>query len=259
VVSGSVSFDRAAAYYDETRGLPDDAMAELTTLLAGALDGRRRVLEIGVGTGRIALPLHRAGVPMFGIDLARPMLDVLVGKTAGNPMPIAQADATQLPFPGDAFDAAVASHVFHLIPDSDRAFSELVRVLAPGARILVAGGGADPREEWPGAIHERFRSHCGDARHAEHDERRDAADAQLAAYAAAITDLPTVEVKWHISIAASIDRFESGVFSWTWDTDPEVLHTAGELTREWARETYGDLDEQRVVTADLHWRCYDLR
>ena len=61
---GTVSFDRAAGYYDATRGLPADVQEALTEVLAHELEGKGPCLEVGVGTGRIALPLHRRGVPL---------------------------------------------------------------------------------------------------------------------------------------------------------------------------------------------------
>src|SRR2546430_25053 len=66
--SGSIGFDRAVDYYDRTRGLSDSAMGEVVRRLKGELVGRGRCLEIGVGTGRMALPLQGEGVVMAGVD-----------------------------------------------------------------------------------------------------------------------------------------------------------------------------------------------
>src|SRR5207247_3699183 len=80
VSGGSTSFDRAAAYYDETRGLTDEAVRDQMSLLASELHGRGRTLEIGVGTGQVALPLAAVGIRIVGLDLSEPMLRVLVEK-----------------------------------------------------------------------------------------------------------------------------------------------------------------------------------
>src|SRR5439155_20922331 len=82
-VAGAVSFDRAASYYDQTRSLTPAPTRAQADLLAGELDRHQPCLEIGVGTGRIALPLHGRGIAMVGVDLSRPMLDVLVQKAGG--------------------------------------------------------------------------------------------------------------------------------------------------------------------------------
>jgi SAM-dependent methyltransferase len=76
----SVNFDRAAAVYDATRGFPPETEAELADIVATELSGRIRCLEIGVGTGRIAIPLRRKGVDMYGVDISVGMLTELLRK-----------------------------------------------------------------------------------------------------------------------------------------------------------------------------------
>lgn len=139
-MGGSVPFDRAVEYYDRTRALPREAHEQVIGVVAAELAGRGRVLEVGVGTGRIGLDLVRAGVPVAGLDLSLPMLERLVRNAGDAVLPVLQGDATALPFPGDAFGAAVASHVFHLVPDYPRALAELVRAVRPGGPVLVSRG-----------------------------------------------------------------------------------------------------------------------
>jgi ubiquinone/menaquinone biosynthesis C-methylase UbiE len=55
----SVCFDTAAAYYDQTRSSPSHQVVKLPI---DELSGRGRCLDIGVGTGRVALPLIEAGL-----------------------------------------------------------------------------------------------------------------------------------------------------------------------------------------------------
>src|SRR2546427_10453726 len=95
---------------------------------------------------------------MAGGDLSAGMLDRLVEKAgAGAPCPLALGDATALPFPEGAFGAAVASHVFHLVPGWREGVAELVRVVRPGGVVLVelTGGWAeifrDVRRRFAGA------------------------------------------------------------------------------------------------------------
>lgn len=100
------------------------------------------------------------------IDLSRPMMDVLVEKAGGTPpFPLVQGDATALPFPDGRFGAAIASHVFHLIPEWRRALSELARVVRPGGVLLSSRGGREP--EGPlAATRAEFQARVGsDARH----------------------------------------------------------------------------------------------
>jgi ubiquinone/menaquinone biosynthesis C-methylase UbiE len=134
----SVAFDRAAGYYDATRGFPEGVEKDVAALMAraGSLTPNSRVLEIGVGTGRIALPLAPHVRAYYGIDLARPMMDVLLAKQTNEPITLVQGDVTRLPSADASFDAAVAVHVFHLVPGWRDSLSELARVLRPGAPLI---------------------------------------------------------------------------------------------------------------------------
>ncbi len=146
----SVRFDRAAHFYDATRGFPAGVEDRVAGLLAeaGGLGPGSRVLEVGVGTGRIALPLARRGFVVHGVDLSRPMLDRLRGRRRDEPVHVALGDATRLPYPAASFDAAVSVHVFHLIAGWRAVLAELARVLRPGGVLLNAGDGGNPM--WTG-------------------------------------------------------------------------------------------------------------
>lgn len=136
----SIKFDRAAGFYDETRGFPPGIEQQAATLIArvGGLEGSQRVLEIGVGTGRIAIPLARHTGTYFGIDLSRPMMERLQEKQTGTKIYPVEGDATRLPYRAGSFDAAITVHVFHLIPDWRAALREIARVLAPCKPLVTA-------------------------------------------------------------------------------------------------------------------------
>jgi ubiquinone/menaquinone biosynthesis C-methylase UbiE len=138
VPAHSISFDRAADYYDATRGFPPgiDAQAAALIVKAGSLSQQSRVLEIGIGTGRIALPLASQVGAVYGIDLSDKMMSRLREKQTSQPVYLTQGDATHLPYASSSFDAAVAVHVFHLMPEPELAVNELARTLRPGAPLL---------------------------------------------------------------------------------------------------------------------------
>lgn len=147
--AGSLSFDRVASEYDRTRGYPpaiSSAIAE-GFMRHGPITPGARALEIGVGTGRIALPLLERGVNMTGVDISTQMTTVLRSRfeaeRAAHPdsrwgdLDITLTDSVQLPFPATSFDAVVAVHVFHLITGWREALREALRVLRPGAPLLL--------------------------------------------------------------------------------------------------------------------------
>jgi SAM-dependent methyltransferase len=82
--SRSIAFDRVAEVYDRTRTLPADAMARVLGLVVADIAGKQPCLEIGVGTGRFALPLAARGLRVVGVDLSEPMLHKLLEKAGGH-------------------------------------------------------------------------------------------------------------------------------------------------------------------------------
>jgi SAM-dependent methyltransferase len=255
---GSTSFDRAAAYYDETRGLSDEAVREQTVLLAGELRGRGRAFEIGVGTGQVALPLAAAGIPIVGLDLSEPMLRVLVGKAGRSPFPLVLGDATRLPFRDRSFGAGVARWVFHLIADWRTALLEIVRVVGPGGVLLFLLGsyGTGPRAQ----IQDRFNELLGLANEPVgimwgDVGTLDAAMAELGASARPLPVLTDVEAQ---PLSVFLDGIERNRYSWTWRVPAEDLARVAPEVRAWAEERFGSLAAASSHRFELAWRAYDL-
>ena len=98
MTNASVSFDRAAEYYDRTRALPTELARRQTEMLAGVLAGRGPVLEIGVGTGRIALPLwQKRRTPRRARPLGADAPPAPSSNAAGDHFPLVMGDATRAP------------------------------------------------------------------------------------------------------------------------------------------------------------------
>jgi len=71
---GSFGEHVAATYVDSAADLFEPSVLDATVAFLAELSGGGRVLEMGIGTGRIALPLARRGVSVHGIDLSRSMV-----------------------------------------------------------------------------------------------------------------------------------------------------------------------------------------
>lgn len=242
-MSGSVSFDRAAEYYDQTRGLSEDGVGMTTQALAAAFDGAGPILEIGVGTGQIALPLHAAGMQVVGLDLSRPMLAKLLAKADGAPpFPLLEADATRMPLPDDAFGGAYLRWVLHLIPDWRAAVAEVARVVEPGGLFLAGLGSYGGMGS---EIQERFAELTGVS--------TDPAGLTWDGWNEldALVDALGGEKLSDISIEAlpvdDVETFVRGIegnrYSWTWAVGDDALrHRAAALTRAWAEDRWGPLE-----------------
>ncbi len=253
----SIDFDRAADYYDRTRALPAEIQAAVTDVLAAELTDRGRVLELGVGTGRIALPLHARGFELVGADLSEPMMRKLVAN-AGEvmPFPLVRADGVALPLRHGAVAAAFLCHVLHLIPKWTRVVAELVRVVQPGGLVLVDLGGGptaigrEVTEAFNGfAALERPRPGCTDPNDL---------DAAFASHGASLRLAKPVTFEPSFTIAGLLHRIEGNLFSSTWSLSDDARADAVRRTRDWAAERFGDLDAPRVDAVTIQWRAYEL-
>ena len=131
------SFDRVAHVYDETRGLPERATAEIGDALAGMMRevaGPPRLLEVGIGTGRMAVPLAERGVRVAGIDVSTAMLARLREKRSD--IDVMLAEASQPPLRTASFDAALFVHILHLVPDADATIRATLPLMRPGAIVI---------------------------------------------------------------------------------------------------------------------------
>jgi ubiquinone/menaquinone biosynthesis C-methylase UbiE len=128
-------FGPLARAYDRLRPA-DEGWAELLQALIadGDLLGRR-VLDVGCGTGRIAVALAKRGATVSGVDPSPEMLVEARARGRGV-VEFEQAPAEALPFADASFERAVLRLVVHLV-DRPRAFCEVARVLAPGGRIVI--------------------------------------------------------------------------------------------------------------------------
>ena len=248
-MTGSIPFDRAVDYYDRTRALTPEMEAAMVEAVTAELRPRGRVLEIGVGTGRIALPLQDAGVNMTGVDLSLPMLRRLVEKGR---VPVVQADATRLPFRDASFGAAYAVHVLHLIPDWKTAVAELVRVVRPRGLLLVSQG-------WWGLVAyvdviEAFAAAAGiEMRHGGLND-----EAELDALLGPGREVVRLQGSRKQSLGEMVERLRDGLYSFTWRVDEEARHRGADAAAALAEKRYGSLEEPRDVPEEMRWVAYDL-
>jgi ubiquinone/menaquinone biosynthesis C-methylase UbiE len=150
---------RVAAQYDALRGHPPEVSKEIGRVIAGHVGERARVLELGVGTGRIALPVAASGCEVHGIDVSSHMLAALarrVRKEALAGIHLALGDITALPYREGVFDGAIAVHVLHLVADWADVLAHVSRLVRPGGTLVLGRDWIDP-ESFSGMIRNHFR------------------------------------------------------------------------------------------------------
>jgi SAM-dependent methyltransferase len=137
--------DRIADSYDRlTATMPDpvdcvDRLAELA--------GAGPALELGIGTGRIALPLAARGVEVHGIDASAAMVERLRAKPGGGAIAVTMGDFADLPVEGRfPLVFVVFNTLFSLLTQDEqvRCFEAVAAHLAPGGAFVVEAFVPDP-------------------------------------------------------------------------------------------------------------------
>jgi ubiquinone/menaquinone biosynthesis C-methylase UbiE len=127
--------------------------------LAG-LDPGSRVLDVGTGTGVVALEAARSTGPaarVVGIDLSASMLAAASEKATaagyGERVVFQRQDAEALAHPDACFDAVLSLYALLHFPEPVTAIGEMFRVLRPGGRLVLAIGSSPPLLSALGLIH----------------------------------------------------------------------------------------------------------
>jgi SAM-dependent methyltransferase len=129
--------DRWADVYDEHHGWLDPAGA--VEFLAG-LAGDGRVLELAIGTGRVALPLAGRGVAVEGVDASEAMVARLRAKPGGGSVPVVIGDMAEVPVSGPfRLVYLIFNTLFGLLTQDRQAecFRNVAQVLGPGGVFVI--------------------------------------------------------------------------------------------------------------------------
>lgn len=216
----SIVFDRAAEYYDDTRGFPPGVENDVAKAIvqAAKLTGASRVLEFGIGTGLIALPLAKHVEAIYGIDLSRPMMRRLKAKQTDEPIYLVEGDATRLRYPGHSFDAVVGVHILHLIPNWRGVLDELKRVLKPDAPFVQCWEITDEVlkdlwQAWDSAVPDTEAADVGLSRFKN--------ESTMQELGWRIGEIATFEHHYERTPAAFVQQIENRMWSRTWRLSDE--------------------------------------
>ncbi len=152
--------ERVAERYDESSAdMFDSAVVEPAVAFLAELAGGGAALELGIGTGRIALPLSRRGVRVHGIDLSEAMVAKLREKPGGEEIPVTIGDFATTRADGTF---ALAYLVFNTISnlttqDAQVAcFQNVAAHLEPGGCFVIEVGVPGLRTLPPGKTSQVF-------------------------------------------------------------------------------------------------------
>jgi ubiquinone/menaquinone biosynthesis C-methylase UbiE len=253
-----VDFSRGAHVYDGRHGalISPDLVRRLMT--AANLPSRASLLDVGAGTGRVAIPIAATGRRVAAVDPSRAMLAGLSEKASAGPVEAVVGEAGHLPFATASFDAVIFARVLYLLRDWRAASAEAVRVLNPAGAILHEWGNGDSAEEWV-QIREQARLLFERAGVAEPFHPGVRQESQVEAVFAAHGFQPCADivepVTGAITLAEFLQRIVAGECSYTWEVPAGVQARCLPELRQWAEARF-DLDQPRTIPREIRWRVY---
>jgi SAM-dependent methyltransferase len=229
--------EHVAATYDETESpMFDPAVIEPTVDFLAELLGDGRALELGIGTGRIALPLAARGIDVHGIDLSRAMVARLLHKPGGEKIGLTIGDFATARVPGPF---RLAYLVFNTIDNvttqagQAACFRNVAAHLEPGGSFVIEVGIPSLRRLPPG---ERYVVFAASDTHWGFDEY-DVANQGL--------------ISHHFQIRGDRIEKSSTPFRYVWPSELDLMaEMAGMRLRErwagWKREPFTSESTQHV-------------
>ena len=231
--------ERVAATYDESSAdMFEPAAVDAAAGVLAGLAGRGRALELGIGTGRIALPLARLGVPVHGIDMSRAMVARLRDKPGGDAIGVTIGDFATTRVDGTfAVGYLVFNTIMNLTTQAAQVacFGNVAAHLEPGGCFVIEVSIPDLRRLPPGQDVVPF--HVSPAR-----------------WAFDVYDVATQAMSSnYVEVAGGRGEYTSFPFRYVWPAELDLMaQLAGMRLRErwdgWTREPFTSESRQHVST-----------
>lgn len=248
------SFDkRVAQQYDAQRTHPPEVARQIGTAIAARAGAGGRVLEMGVGTGRIAWPVLAAGSEVVGFDLSGEMLAEVFSEerpfSQHAALHILQADMHHMPLASNQFDGVLAVHVLHLAQDWQQVLREAARVLRPGGVFIQGDDWIDPQSV-TGKLRDELRRQAialspmtrpPAAGISKQDYLRELGGTEL-------DELTAAEWTLWLSPNERLKTIEQRLDAESWMFTDEIFNILFQKLQTFAAETWDDLDEKQPVT-----------
>ena len=251
----SSHFSRVAYAYDRTRYHPPEVSGRIATAITGPVERYFRephFLEIGAGTGRIAVPIIARGYRYIALDESPAMLDVLRQKVAGvaRKVRLVEADACELPFERESIHGVIAVHFWHMLDKWPKAVHEALRVLRPGGFLFEGWDqGNEKSEDW--RIQKKWaeilKTKGYTLKRGRHQARLAEVEALL--HKMGLDPKTKTVADWEElrSPRLSVEVISERLYSFTWDVPEEVFRASLRDLWEWVCTTYPDLDAEYPV------------
>lgn len=245
------SFDKRVAHlYNQQRAHPPEVARQIGEAITAQAGAGAQVLEIGVGTGRIAVPVAMAGCHVTGIDLSAEMLSeaVEMGEGGGS-LRLARADMHHLPFCDDAFNGVTVVHVLHLAKDWQVVLREVGRVLRSDGAFIQGDDWIDPKSV-VGMIRDELRRHVAKLSPGFVPPSAGVSRQQVLADLGGTETTELIAAEWttYVSALDRLETVERRIDAESWILPDELFNTVLAHLREYAAAHWPDLEEKQPVT-----------
>jgi ubiquinone/menaquinone biosynthesis C-methylase UbiE len=238
-----LSFDRIAYAYDDYNLHAPEVSAQIGESIAQLTGRGALVLELGVGTGRIARPIIDAGCRVIGLDISAEMMRKAAEKGIDR---LVHASMLALPLQDASVDAVMVVHVLHHIADWRAALSETMRVLRPGGVVILGNDWLDP-DSCVRRMRGELRQAVIDLRPTMKPPGAGAQYNQFLAKLGGTIEPDVIAASWYnrISPALLLQRMASRVHQETWPLDDELLAASLARVRALAEANWPDLEAEQ--------------
>ena len=257
----SGAYPRAPSDYARSRAFSPEAERQIADSLLALLPPASHVLDLGAGTGRLAHLLLAGGFGVTAFDLSRPMLEYLRAHRPSSQslLRLLQADVTAVPLATGSQEVALSVHVLHLVPDWRRTLGEAIRVLAPGATLLLGWTEHDEDDPWT-HISRKWReiiaSHGYEVRtEVDYDGELCPWLTERCAAASSCT-----AARWEHSRPPRqyLDGIRQKLYPFLWSIPDETFPSLLEELEAWTTRTFQDLESPVLARESFVWRVFTL-
>lgn len=247
--SRPLSFDRVAARYDATRYMPAGVADSLAAFVTQGLTAEDWVLDAGIGTGRVGLPLAARHPRVVGVDISSKMMARMCRPEIARPS-LVLADVRALPFPDATFARILAVHLLHLVPEWEKVVHEFWRVLRPNGAFIFVVEDRSPttvREFYLNRAHERglLTPHTG-ARSRQVITFLEERGVSVSSYRP-----PKMEWEQEVSVAETIASLRERTYSLLWEVPEEAHRALIAETEQYAAVGFPEPEATETVTTQL--------
>ena len=216
------------------------------------------VLDIGAGTGRVAIPLAAHGCSVTALEPALAMIDQLRAKANDVPLSLVAGNGGRIPFASGTFDFCVIARLLYLAEDWRAIIREARRVLTVDGSLLHEWGNGESDEEWVQIREEcrRLFEQAG-AHKPFHPGVRN--ESEVEAELAGIGLVRTADVPIGPGPSASLGEFlrrlADGELSYIWNVPGAIQARCIPQLRAWVESTF-DLDRSVAIPREIRWTVY---